>query len=70
MSFAFNKSFYITMGALHHPLMVEIAYYRTFRVSRVYHDYIMEIYSVQFPIDTIPIHMGEMSIMVDMDWLS
>lgn len=66
---AFTKSFDDVPGALDHPVVVNIVDDQTIRVEIFYHDCIMEIYNVRFLIDIILILLGEISIVVGMNYL-
>ena len=52
------------------PLQVSIANEHGFSASSVYRGCELEIFGVSFPIDLIPIPMGDVCVIVGMDWLS
>ena len=52
------------------PLRVSIANEHGVSTSSVYRGCELEIFRVSFPIDLIPIPMGDVCMIVEMDWLS
>ena len=52
------------------PLRVSIANEHGVSASSVYRGCELEIFGVSFPIDLIPIPMGDVCVIVGMDWLS
>ena len=70
VSLAFNESFSISVGALDHVLVVVIAYDCIFLALRVFRYCVIEILGVSFLIYLIPIPMGEINIISDVDLLS
>ena len=60
----------MSVGELECPLRVAIANEHGISASSVFWGYILEIFGVSFSIDLIPIPMGDVCVIVGMDWLS
>ena len=70
VSWSFSREFVLPMGDLECPLQVSIANEHGDSDSSIYQGCILEIFRVSFPIDLILIPMGDVSVIVAMDWLS
>ncbi|CAH1445284.1 unnamed protein product [Lactuca virosa] len=70
VSQSFSREFSVPVGELECPLRVSIANEHGVSASSVYRGCDLEIFGVSFPIDLIPIPMGEVCMIVGMDWLS
>ena len=70
VSLFFCKGFSLVKGRLDEPLEVEIGDEKSRLVSDVYRGNVIEIETVRFSIDLIPIVMKEINVIVGMDWLS
>ena len=60
----------MTLSELECTLRVSIANEHGISASRVYSGRVLEIFGIPYPIDLIPIPMGDVCVIVDMDWLS
>ncbi|GJS44780.1 putative reverse transcriptase domain-containing protein [Tanacetum coccineum] len=69
VSYEFSKNLSIPPNKLHFPLELEIAGDKVVVVSNVYRDMEIEIDDSIFRIDLIPIILGVIDIVIDMDWL-
>ena len=69
VSQSFSREFSAPVGELECPLRVSIANEHGVSASSVYRGCDLEIFGVSFPIDLIPIPMGEVCLIVGMDWL-
>ena len=60
----------MTLGEFECPLRVFIANEHRISTSSIYHGCVLEIFGVPYLIDLIPISMGDVYVIVGMDWLS
>ncbi|CAH1418425.1 unnamed protein product [Lactuca virosa] len=70
VSQTFSREFKVPVGELECPLRVSIANEHGVSASSIYRGCEMEIFGVPFKIDLIPIPMGDVCVIVGMDWLS
>ena len=70
VSLTFSMEFGVPMDEFECSLRVSIANEHKVSASSVYRGCELDIFGVSFPIDLIPIPMGEVCIIVGMDWLS
>ena len=70
VSQTFSREFCVQVGELECSLRVSIANEHGVSASSVYRGCELEICRVSFPIDLILIPMGEVCVIVGMDWLS
>ena len=70
VSVAFSQHISIRREALGRPLQVSIADERAVYATDVIRGCVLEIFDVEFPIDLVPIAMGDVCVIVGMDWLS
>ncbi|CAH1443352.1 unnamed protein product [Lactuca virosa] len=70
VSLAFNQHISIQREALSRPLRVSIADERAVYATDVIRGCVLEIFGVEFLIDLVPIAMGDVCVIVGMDWLS
>ena len=70
VSIAFSQHISVRREALDRPLRVSIADERAVYASDVIRGCVLEIFGVEFPIDLVPITMGDVCVIVGMDWLS
>ena len=70
VSQSFSGEFCTPMSKLECPLRLSITNEHGVSASSVYRGCDLEIFGVSFPIDLIPIPMGEVCVIVGMDWLS
>ena len=70
VSQSFSRGFDMILGELECPLRVSIANEHGISASSVFQDCVLEIFGVPYPIDLIPIPMGDVCVIVGMDWLS
>lgn len=70
VSYSFSHSFSILCEALSIPLRVWIANEHPVSATDVYRGCLLEIFSVGYPIDLIPIPMRDVCVIVGIDWLS
>ena len=70
VSLAFSRHISICREALSRPLRVSIADERVVYATEVIRGCVLEIFGVEFPIDLVPIAMGDICVIVGMDWLS
>ena len=70
VSLALSKRFDNAHGELDCHLQVEIAYFRTVRVSMVHRGSLLEVLGVRYFIELVPISLRETKVIVGMDWLS
>ena len=70
VSQSFSRGFGMTLGELECPLRVSIAKEHMVSMSSVYQGCVLVIFGVPYPIDLIHIHMGEVCMILGMDWLS
>ena len=70
VSQTFSRGFSVPIDDLECPLRVSIANEHGVSASSVYRGCELEIFGVSFPIDLIPIPMGDVCVIVGMDWLS
>lgn len=66
-SFYINSS--IAREAQDRPLKFTIADDHTISTMEVYQDYVLEIFAFGFPVDLIPIVMGDVCMIAGMCWL-
>lgn len=67
---AFSHHISVSREALSRPLRVSIADERVIYATEVLQGCVVEIFGVDFPIDLVPITMGDVCVIVGMDWLS
>ena len=60
----------MSLGDLECPLWVSIANEHGVSTSSVFQDCVLEIFGVPYPINLISIPMGDVCVIVGMDWLS
>ena len=65
----FIREFDMPTGELECPLLVSIANEHEVFASIMYQGCVLEIFEVPYPIDPIPIPMGDVCVIVGMDWL-
>ncbi|PWA53334.1 reverse transcriptase domain-containing protein [Artemisia annua] len=65
----FSQRFSIPISQLKPPLDVEVANNKVIRLTDVFHSCEIEIYNEKYPTDLIPIPMGELDVVIGMDWL-
>ena len=70
VSLAFSQHISVSREALSRPLRVSIADERVIYATEVLRGCVFEIFGVEFPIDLVPIAMGDVCVIVGMDWLS
>ena len=70
VSLAFSQHISVSREGLSRPLRVSIADERVIYATEVIRGCVFEIFSVEFPIDLVPIAMGDVCVIVGMDWLS
>ena len=70
VSLAFSQHISVSREALTRPLRVSIADERVIYATEVLRGCVVEIFGVEFPIDLVPIAMGDVCVIVGMDWLS
>ncbi|CAH1431740.1 unnamed protein product [Lactuca virosa] len=70
VSQSFSREFSVSVGELECPLRVSIANEHRVSASSVYRGCELEIFGVSFPIYLILIPMGEVCVIVGIDWLS
>ena len=70
VSLAFSQHISISREALSRPLRVSIADERAVYATEVIQGCVLEVLCVDFPIDLVPIAMGDVCVIVGMDWLS
>ena len=70
VSLAFSQHITIRRETLSQPLRVSIADERAVYATEVIRGCVLEIFGVEFPIDLVPIGMGDVCVIVGMDWLS
>ena len=70
VSLSLSKHISIHREALSRPLRVSIADERAVYATDVIRGCVLEIFGVEFPIDLVPIAMGDVCVIVGMDWLS
>ena len=70
VSLAFSQHISVSREALSRPLRVCIADKRVIYATEVLRGCVVEIFGVEFPIDLVPIAMGDVCVIVGMDWLS
>ena len=66
----FSRKFDISLGDLECPLRVSIANEHKVSTSSIFCDYTLEIFGVPYPIHLITIPMGDVYVIVGIDWLS
>ncbi|GKA45316.1 putative nucleotidyltransferase, ribonuclease H [Tanacetum coccineum] len=66
----FSQNFIVPVSQLKPPLDVEIANSKIIDVANVFQNSEVEINNEKFSIDLIPMPMGEIDIVIGMDWLS
>ncbi|XP_023761115.1 uncharacterized protein LOC111909549 [Lactuca sativa] len=66
---SFSRSFSIPLEALSRPLRVSILDEHSVSASKIHRDYSLEIFGIGYQIDLIPIPIGDVSVIVGMDWL-
>ena len=69
ISQSFSREFDVPIRELECPLRVSIANENGVSVYAVYQGCILEIFEVPFPIDLIPIPIGDVCVIVGIDWL-
>ena len=67
VSSSFSQKFSILQETLSRPLRVSIPNERHFSATDVYRDCVLEIFGVGYPIDLIPIVMGDVCFIVGID---
>lgn len=67
---SFSRGFSVPCESLDRPLRVAIPDEHMISYSNVYWGCVLDIFSVEFSIDLIPIAMGDVYVIVGMDWLS
>ena len=65
----FSRRFSVPISQLKPPLDVEVANNKVIRVVDVFQNCEIEIDNEKYPIDLIPIPMGELDVVIGMDWL-
>ena len=70
VSLAFSQHISISRETLSRPLRVSIADERVIYATEVIRGCVFEIFGVEFPTDLVPIAMGDVCVIVGMDWLS
>lgn len=70
VSLSFKRSFDVALGVLDFLLHIFITYRCKVSTTSVFFDCVLEIFGVHFPIELSPIPMGNVCVIVDMDWLS
>lgn len=70
VSLAFSQHISISREALSRPLRVSIADEMAVYATEVIRGCVLEIFGVEFLIDLVPIAMGDVCVIVGMDWLS
>ena len=70
VSQTFSSGFRVSIDDLECPLRVSIANEHEVFASSVYLGCELVIFGVSFPIDLIPIPMGDVCVILGMDWLS
>ncbi|GKG08052.1 reverse transcriptase domain-containing protein [Tanacetum coccineum] len=66
----FSRNFIVPISQLKPPLEVQIANSKIIHVANVFQNCKVEIDNEKFSIDQIPVPMGEIDVVVGMDWLS
>lgn len=66
----FSRGFDMTLGDLECLLWVSITSEHKVSTLNIFSHYILEIFGVLYPIDPIPIHIGDVCVIVMMAWLS
>ncbi|GKA33766.1 putative reverse transcriptase domain-containing protein [Tanacetum coccineum] len=66
----FSQNFIVPISRLKPPLDVEIPNSKIIHVANVFQNYEVEIDNEKFSIDLIPMPMGEIDVVIGMDWLS
>jgi len=67
VSLAFSQHISISREPLSRPLSVSIAAERVVCATKVLRGCVLKIFGVEFPIDLIPIAMGDVCVIVGMD---
>ncbi|XP_052622433.1 uncharacterized protein LOC128127784, partial [Lactuca sativa] len=70
VSLAFSQHIGVSRESLSRPLRVSIADEKVICATEVLRGCVLEIFGIGFPIDLIPIVMGDVCVIVGMDWLS
>lgn len=70
VSLAFNLSSDVALWAFNHTIIVEVGDDMKISTSRIFMDSTLDIFKVRFSIDLMPIPMGDIIVVVSMDWLS
>ena len=70
VSWSFSREFELHVGKLECSLWVSIANEHKIYASSVYQGCVLEIFGVSFPIDLIQIPMGDVCVIMGMEWLS
>ena len=70
VSLAFSQHISVSREALSRPLRVSIADERAVYATEVIRGCVLEIFGVEIPIDLVPIAMGDVCVIVGMDWLT
>ena len=70
MSSSLYHGFRISREALGQPLRVSIAEEYIVLDTKIFQDCVLENFSIGYPINLIPIAMGDVCVIVGMDWLS
>ncbi|PWA42977.1 hypothetical protein CTI12_AA495480 [Artemisia annua] len=65
----FSRRFSVPISQLKPPLDVEVAKNKVIRVTDVFQNCEIEIYNEKYLIDLIPILMGELDVVIGMEWL-
>ena len=70
VSLAFSQHISISREVLSRPLRVSIANEKAVYATEVIRGCVLEIFGVEFPIDLVPIAMGDVYVIVGMDWFA
>ena len=70
VSLAFSQHLGTDREVMSQPLRVSIADEQVIYAADVIRGCVLEIFGVKFPIDLVPIAMGDVCVIVGMDWLS
>lgn len=66
---SFRRNFYVAFGVLECPLRISIANKHKVSTTSIFRDCVLNIFRVQFPVNMVPISMGDVCMIVGMDWL-
>ena len=70
VSLAFSHHISVRREVLSRPLIVSIADEHVIFANDVIRGCVLEIFGVEFPIDLVPIVIGDVCVIAGMDWLS